>query len=143
LKWARLEGGVTRHLEADQEQSLVAAQGSAAQAPPGIPSALLDRRPDIRAAEQQLVAANPRVGVAKAAFFPSIVLVAGGGAQTVGLLGVIQRTGTASQLNGVLDVPIFDAGRRLGGHKTARANREALVIALLSIRILSPSLPGT
>ncbi len=107
----------------------IAEQGKPAEVPAGLPSALLDRRPDIRVAEQQLVAGNARVGVAKAAFFPAITLTGAGGVQTVDLLGVIQRSGTAYQLNGVLDVPIFDAGRRLGNFRSAKANREALVIA--------------
>ncbi len=96
--------------------------------PAGLPSALLDRRPDIRVAEQRLVAANARVGVAKAAFFPSINLTAVGGYQSTDLLGVINRTGFGYTLNGALDLPIFDAGRRAGNYKTAKAAREELII---------------
>lgn len=96
--------------------------------PGGLPSALLDRRPDIRLAEQRLIAANARVGVAKAAFFPSINLTAAGGYQSTDLLGVINRTGFGYTLNGGVDLPIFDAGRRAGNYKTAKAAREELVI---------------
>jgi len=96
--------------------------------PAGLPSALLDRRPDIRVAEQRLVAANARVGVAKAAFFPSINLTAVGGYQSTDLLGVINRTGFGYTLNGALDLPIFDAGRRMGNYKSAKAAREELII---------------
>jgi NodT family efflux transporter outer membrane factor (OMF) lipoprotein len=98
------------------------------QVPAGLPSSLLDRRPDLREAEQQLVAANARVGVAKAAFYPSINLTASGGVQTSDLLGVIQRGGFAYSMGGMLDVPIFDAGRRSGNYKTAKAQREELLI---------------
>ena len=98
------------------------------QVPAGLPSSLLDRRPDVRAAEQQLIAANARVGVAKAAFYPTITLTATGGAQTSDLLGVIQRSGFGYTTGGFLDLPIFDAGRRRGNYTTAKAQREELLI---------------
>ena len=98
------------------------------QVPAGLPSTLLERRPDLRVAEQQLIAANARVGVAKAAFYPSINLTAAGGVQTSDLLGVISRAGGAYSMNGVVDLPIFDAGRRAGNYKTAKALREELLI---------------
>ena len=92
------------------------------QVPAGLPSSLLDRRPDLRAAEQQLVAANARVGVAKAAFFPSINITAAGGFQSVDLLGVVSKSGFSYAMGGVVDLPIFDAGRRSGNYETAKAN---------------------
>ena len=98
------------------------------QVPAGLPSSLLDRRPDVRAAEQTLVAANARVGVAKAAFFPSITLTGGGGYQSSDLLGM-SRTGSAYSFSGMVDLPIFDAGRRSGNYKTAKAQREEMIIA--------------
>lgn len=97
--------------------------------PAGLPSNLLDRRPDIRRSEQELVAANARVGVAKAAFFPSINLTASGGYQSTDLLGVIGRTGFGYGLGGTVDLPIFDAGRRAGNYKTAKAINEELLIS--------------
>ena len=96
--------------------------------PAGIPSALLERRPDLQFAEQQLIAANARVGVAKAAFFPSINLTASGGVQTSDLLGVIVRSGTGYTMSGLVDLPIFDAGRRSGNYKIATAQREEYLI---------------
>jgi multidrug efflux system outer membrane protein len=98
------------------------------QVPGGLPSALLDRRPDLRLAEQQLIAANARIGVAKAAFFPSINLTVAGGYQTADLLGVVQRSGFAYSMGGLVDLPIFDAGRRSGNYKTAKAQHEELLI---------------
>ena len=98
------------------------------QVPAGLPSALLERRPDLRVAEQQLIAANARVGVAKAAFYPSINLTASGGVQTTDLLGVVSRGGPAYAMSGVVDLPIFDAGRRRGNYKTAQAQSEELLI---------------
>jgi len=97
--------------------------------PAGLPSTLLDRRPDIRSAEQNLIAANARVGVAKAAFFPSITLTALGGFQSADLLGVVQRSGFAYSLGGAVDLPIFDAGRRSGNYNTAKAQNQELLIA--------------
>jgi multidrug efflux system outer membrane protein len=99
------------------------------QVPAGLPSALLDRRPDIRGAEQNLVAANARVGVAKAAFFPSINLTATGGYQSSDLVGIIQRNGLGYSFSGLLDLPIFDAGRRRGNYETAKAQYQELLIA--------------
>lgn len=101
------------------------------QVPAGLPSALLERRPDLLAAEQQLIAANARVGVAKAAFFPSINLTAYGGAATSDLVGIAERRGAAYSMLGVLDVPIFDAGRRQGDYKTAKAQRQEYLLAYL------------
>jgi multidrug efflux system outer membrane protein len=105
----------------------LADQAQPAAVPAGLTSDLLTRRPDLRAAEQQLIAANARVGVAKAAFFPSINLTAAGGVQTNDLLGIAQRSGKAYTLLGVVDGPIFDAGLRAGNYKTAKAQREELV----------------
>jgi multidrug efflux system outer membrane protein len=98
------------------------------QVPAGLPSALLERRPDVRAAEQQLIAANARVGVAKAAFYPSINLTAAGGYQTTDLLGVVSRSGFSYSAGGFLDLPIFDAGRRRGNYKTAQAFHQELLV---------------
>ena len=103
-------------------------QPQPAQVPAGLPAALLERRPDIRAAEQRLVAANARVGVAKAAFFPSIQLTGAAGYQSVDLLGIIQRSSAAYNVAGVADLPLFDAGRRVGNYRVAKAVREELVI---------------
>ncbi len=106
----------------------LAEQYHPAEVPAGLPSALLERRPDLRQAEQQLVAANARMGAAKAAFFPTISLTAAGGYQSVDLLGVIQRSSTAFNLAGTLDAPIFDAGRRAGNYKAVKAQREQLLV---------------
>jgi NodT family efflux transporter outer membrane factor (OMF) lipoprotein len=104
------------------------AQYQPPQVPAGLPSALLDRRPDVRASEQQLIAANARVGEAKAAFFPSITLTGAGGYQTTDLLGVINRSGLGYSVGGTVDLPIFDAGRRQGNYKTAKAFYQEILV---------------
>src|SRR5262249_54757780 len=60
-------------------------QPHAAEVPSGLPSALLERRPDIQRAEQQLVAANAQIGVAKSQYFPQISLTGSGGFESVAL----------------------------------------------------------
>lgn len=103
-------------------------QSQPPQVPAGLPSSLLERRPDLRSAEQELVAANARVGVAKAAFYPSINLTATGGIQTNDLLGIASRSGFSYSMGGLVDLPIFDAGRRRGNYETAKAQREELLV---------------
>jgi multidrug efflux system outer membrane protein len=100
--------------------------------PAGLPSALIERRPDIRAAEQQLVAANARVGVARAAFFPTVTLTGYGGKQTTDLLGIAFRSGPAYSVSALAATPIFDAGLRSGNYKTAKAQREELLLNYLN-----------
>jgi multidrug efflux system outer membrane protein len=97
--------------------------------PAGLPSALIDRRPDLREAEQLLIAANARVGVAKAAFFPTIGLTASGGYRSADLVGIVERrTGPGYSMTGFVDIPIFDAGRRRGEYKSTKAQNEQLLI---------------
>jgi multidrug efflux system outer membrane protein len=78
--------------------------------PAGLPSDLLQRRPDIRAAEHTLLAANANIGAARAAFFPSVTLTANGGTAS-GTVGSLFGAGSASWLvQPEISVPIFDAG---------------------------------
>jgi multidrug efflux system outer membrane protein len=99
------------------------------QVPAGLPSALLERRPDLRAAEQSLIAANARVGVAKAAFYPSISLTGASGYQSSDLLGVVNRSGGAYAFGGLIDLPFFDMGRRRGNYKAAKAQHQVVLIS--------------
>lgn len=79
--------------------------------PAGLPSVLLAARPDIRVAEQQLIAANARIGVAKAAMFPSISLTGSVGSQS-GALDDLFKSGAATWGLGFgIDLPIFAAGK--------------------------------
>jgi len=83
--------------------------------PPGLPSSLLERRPDIAAAQKAMAASNARIGVAKAAFFPSLVLTGQGGFESADLGDLFQwssRTWLLGPLFGtLLSMPIIDGGR--------------------------------
>jgi multidrug efflux system outer membrane protein len=92
--------------------------------PAGLPSALLERRPDIQAAEHLLVAANARIGVAKAAYFPQIALTGAGGFQSSALTSLF--TGPAGFWNAgtQLTQPLFAGGRISSGVKLSKAQQE-------------------
>ena len=79
--------------------------------PAGVPSDLLERRPDIRAAEQRLQAANANIGAARAAFFPRISLTASTGTASNALSGLFESGSRTWSFAPQLVLPIFDAGR--------------------------------
>jgi multidrug efflux system outer membrane protein len=96
--------------------------------PAGLPSALLERRPDIRQAEASLVAANARIGVAKAAFFPQISLTGFFGLESVALSDLFTGPSRVWQFGPAMTVPIFNAGRnRANLELTEAQQREALI----------------
>jgi multidrug efflux system outer membrane protein len=84
--------------------------------PAGLPSVLLERRPDVREAEQRLVKANAQIGVAKAAFFPRIGLTALLGAVSPELSAFTSGTASLWALAGSLTAPIFQGGRIREGY---------------------------
>lgn len=92
--------------------------------PPGLPSDLLLRRPDIRRAERELYAANAAIGAARAAFWPSISLTATGGLASGDLAGLFQAGSGAWLFSPSIDLPIFDAGAREANLEAARIERE-------------------
>src|SRR6202008_1068844 len=77
------------------------------QVPPGLPSSLLERRPDIRQAEGQLVAANAESGVARAAYFPDISLSGSGGFQSSALTHLFSGPAGAGGFGASLPHPVF------------------------------------
>jgi multidrug efflux system outer membrane protein len=95
--------------------------------PAGLPSDLLTRRPDIRQAEQQLLAANADIGAARAAFFPRISLTTSAGSASSHLSGLFKSGSYGWTLAPQLLLPIFDAGRNRAGLDSANAGRDIAV----------------
>jgi multidrug efflux system outer membrane protein len=96
--------------------------------PAGLPSALLERRPDIRQAEQELIAANARIGVAKAEFFPRISLTGFLGAQSRALSDLLTGPARIWTASAGASVPVFNAGRTRGNVRFAEAVQRELVV---------------
>ncbi len=115
--------------------------------PAGMPSALLERRPDIRQAEQSLVAANANIGAAKAQYFPQIDLTGLLGAQSRGLTSLFTGSARDWSFSPAIALPIFNAGRiRNGVRLTEAQKQEALATYEKSVqtafREVSDSLVG-
>lgn len=121
------------------------AKSSHLPAPPkvgaGVPSTLLQRRPDLRAAEQGLREANANIGVAKANFFPAFSLVGGGGLESVGAEDFLEWKSRTASIGPQLTVPIFQGGRLRGNLRAAQAKhteslasyRQTLLTALQEV----------
>jgi multidrug efflux system outer membrane protein len=92
-------------------------------APAGLPSSLLERRPDIRAAEATLMAATANIGVAKAAYFPQISLTGFMGGQSSQLANLFSGPGGAWNFGPQVTLPIFNAGRVKSGVKFTEAQQ--------------------
>lgn len=119
--------------------------------PAGLPSRLLERRPDIAAAISAMAAANDRIGVARTAFFPRIELTAGGGYESTNIGDLFQwssRSWSLGQLAGnAITMPIFDSGRNLARLDQAKATHEETVAAyrqqvLIAFRDVEDTLAG-
>lgn len=91
--------------------------------PDALPSSVLSKRPDIAAAEQKLIAANAKIGVAKAAYFPSIKLTGMLGVQSLELTDFVSNPARIWEVVPSISIPIFSAGRIAGEVKTAEADR--------------------
>jgi multidrug efflux system outer membrane protein len=101
----------------------------APEVPAGLPSALLERRPDIRQAEQRMVAANAQIGVARAAYFPQISLTATPGFQSSALQSLFNGSSGLWTFSGSITQPIFTAGKlRSNVRLTEAQEQEALLI---------------
>ena len=95
--------------------------------PAGVPSEVLVQRPDVRQAEQALVAANANIGAARAAFFPKISLTAGIGTASSDLSGLFSGGSWGFTAAPALLQPIFDAGRNRANLASAQAGRDIAV----------------
>jgi len=96
--------------------------------PVGLPSSLLERRPDIQQAEAQLVAANAEIGVARAAYFPQISLSGAGGFQSSALSSLFSGPAGAWSFGASLTQPIFTGGRLRSEVRLAEARQQTAVL---------------
>ena len=103
------------------------AQGNVSELPAGLPSDLLTRRPDIRAAEERLKASNANIGAARAAFFPRISLTAGYGTASNALSGLFDSGSGAWSFAPQVLQPIFDAGRNSATLKLTEVRKDLAV----------------
>lgn len=104
------------------------AQPAAPVPPPGLPSSLLERRPDIRQAEAGLIAANARVGVAKAALFPTLSLTGSAGSQSTSLSDLFTGPTQLWSLGGNLLLPLLDPQRNLFQLDLANARKREAIL---------------
>ena len=95
--------------------------------PAGLPSDLLERRPDVLAAEHDLIAANASIGAARAAFFPSITLTAFAGLSSFEFGSLFDQTSGAWLFTPKVTVPIFTAGRNQANLEATKIEREIAV----------------
>jgi len=106
----------------------VAAQPHPQEVPVGVPSQLLERRPDIQRAEATLIAANARIGVAKAQFFPQISLTSLGGSASNQLQSVFSGKNAYWYAAGSLSEPLFDGGRIRSNYHLSQAQEQEMVL---------------
>jgi multidrug efflux system outer membrane protein len=118
---------VPEEIRASLAGSRLASAVPMADVPAGLPSDLLTRRPDIRQAEQQLIAANASIGAARAAFFPSISLTAQAGTASTQLSGLFKSGSWAFTPTISAMLPIFNAGRNQASLEAAQAGRDIAV----------------
>ena len=105
------------------QPAAVSSQPAMAELAPGLPSDVLLRRPDVRAAEQRLIASNANIGAARAAFFPRISLTANFGTASSALSGLFDAGSQAWLFQPVLKLPLFDAGRNQANLEVAEARK--------------------
>lgn len=97
--------------------------------PPGVPSTMLGRRPDVAASLRAIEAAQARIGVARAAWFPAVALTGNAGTATPELASLFSLPMRAWGLGALVALPLFDGGRRDAALEVARAQFEAAMVA--------------
>ena len=115
-------GDVTRGLE-------MTAEPHPPEVPAGLPSSLLDRRPDIREAEAQLMSANAEIGVAKAAYFPAISLTGTGGLQSIALTNLFTTPSGIWNLTAQALQPLYAGGTLKGNVRVAQAEEQQALLS--------------
>jgi multidrug efflux system outer membrane protein len=103
-------------------------QPHAPEVPVGLPSALLERRADIREAEENMIAANAQIGVARAAYFPQISLTGTAGYQSASLANLFTGPAGVWNLVGSFSQPIFEGGRLKSGVRLAEAQQQQMLL---------------
>jgi multidrug efflux system outer membrane protein len=136
----RNPGSIARGIELREQQHLP-------EVPIGLPSTLLERRPDVRRAEMFLISANANVGVAKAAFFPQFALTGSFGAQSTSVTSFLQGPATFWAVGGQVLQPLFQGGRIKSNYQLAWAQRDEAELAYkqsvqLAVTDVSNSLIG-
>lgn len=99
--------------------------GALPQVPPGVPSTVLARRPDVAVAQRAMQAAEARVGVARTAWFPDVSLTGSGGFASSDLGDLFKWSARAWGVGALLSLPVFDGGRREAGVQDANAQWDA------------------
>jgi multidrug efflux system outer membrane protein len=99
------------------------------QVPPGVPATMLARRPDVAAAQSGVLAAQARLGVAQAAWFPDLALTGSGGFASTELGDLFKWSARAWSVSALLSLPIFDGGRREAAREGARAQLDLAMAA--------------
>jgi multidrug efflux system outer membrane protein len=103
-------------------------QPHAPEVPVGLPSSLLERRADVRQAEQTLIAANAQIGVARAAYFPQVSLTGAAGFESPALTNLFTGPAGIWSLAGSFTQPIFEGGRLKSGVRLAEAQRQQMLL---------------
>jgi multidrug efflux system outer membrane protein len=98
-----------------------------ANVPVGLPSDLLERRPDVRRAEELLIQANANIGVARAQYFPQLSITGTGGTSSSQLKGLVDSGNVYYYVAGSLSQPIFDAGKIRNNYRLAKATDKELL----------------
>lgn len=104
------------------------AQSRVPEIPAGLPSSLLERRPDIREAEAQLMSANAQIGVAKAAYYPAIALTSAGGFESTALSSLFTGPAGTWSIVGQLTQPLYAGGQLRGAVRLSEAQKDQLAL---------------
>jgi multidrug efflux system outer membrane protein len=118
-------GPIVRNIS--NSPSIIANASHPADVPVGLPSDLLERRPDVRRAEELLVQANANIGVARAQYFPQLSISGTGGTSSSQLKGLIDSGNVYYYAVGTLSQPIFDGGKIRNNYRLAQATHKELL----------------